>query len=51
MCRKGGLHVYIQALQFVCGLCDVDPMTTLQKATDLLLKESCQPSLINGFLS
>jgi hypothetical protein len=27
MRRNRGLRVYIQALQFVSGLCDVDPMT------------------------
>jgi len=51
MCRKRGLRVYIQALQFVCALCDFDQITTLKKATELLLRESCQASLISVPLS
>jgi len=52
MCRRGGLRVYIEMLQFVCGFVNlIDYNFTKKKATEHLLSESCQPSLINVSLS
>jgi hypothetical protein len=50
MRRNRGLRVYIQALQFVSGLCDVI-RGLYKKVMGPLLKESCHPSLVNVSLS